>query len=263
MRIITSRSAARGEGRRGSSRSGHLARCVALGLALAGVTSAWAGPVGVTGRLQQPTSAADLGEVAKSIADVEQAMKSFEKRDFDTCVQLLVKAVKAHPELAPPHALLAKLAFLSNQGAMIRPALERAVAEDAEHPEVYILFGNLALVEGRLTDAAVHLEKAERAGDVAAVDGRAAASVRAALPSGQCVPGRSPGRLEGRAGGAGRLAGAGAGQRPRTVSAGQGAVRPGSARAGPCRSCSRPPRATRRSSRRRSPWVGYTPRAAT
>jgi hypothetical protein len=47
---------------------------------------------------------------------------------------------------------LAKLGFLSNQQAIVRAALERAVLEDAEHPEVYILFGNLALVEGRLTD---------------------------------------------------------------------------------------------------------------
>ena len=54
----------------------------------------------------------------------------------------------------------AKLAFLSNQAALVRPALERAVAEDAGHPEVFILFGNLALAEGRLTDASVHLEKA-------------------------------------------------------------------------------------------------------
>ncbi len=65
-----------------------------------------------------------------------------------------------HPELPPPHALLAKLAILANQGGMIRPALERAVAEDGEHPEVYILFGNLALMEGRLTDGAVHFDRA-------------------------------------------------------------------------------------------------------
>jgi tetratricopeptide (TPR) repeat protein len=166
MSVIPSRPARRSGGRAsigvwGSRQAGHLACYVALGVALAGTNSAWAGPVGVTGPgLQQPTSAADLGDAARSIADVEQAVKSFEKRDFDACLQQLVKAVKAHPELPPPHALFAKLAFLSNQGAMIRPSLERSVAEDAEHPEVYILFGNLALVEGRPTDAAVHLEKA-------------------------------------------------------------------------------------------------------
>ncbi len=42
----------------------------------------------------------------------------------------------------------------------IRPALEAAIGEDPEHPEVFVLFGNLALGEGRVTDAAVHFEKA-------------------------------------------------------------------------------------------------------
>ena len=50
--------------------------------------------------------------------------------------------------------------FFRNEGALIRPALESAIGEDPEHPEVFILFGNLALAEGRVTDAAVHFEKA-------------------------------------------------------------------------------------------------------
>jgi tetratricopeptide (TPR) repeat protein len=166
MRILPRRSAETGRGRASlglcwSGKSAILAGCLAIGLALAGVPPTWAGSVPLaTPGLSQPTSAADLGD-AKTLADVEQAIKSFEKRDFDACLQQIGKAVKAHPELPPPHALFAKLAFLGNQGALIRPALERAVSEDAEHPEVYILFGNLALVESRLTDAAVHFEKAK------------------------------------------------------------------------------------------------------
>ena len=63
--------------------------------------------------------------------EVEQAIKSFEKREFDACLKQLVEARSRRiPSLPPPHALFAKLAFLSNQGALIRPALERAVAED-------------------------------------------------------------------------------------------------------------------------------------
>lgn len=125
------------------------------------VPAAWAGPVTVGGLIEsRPTQATELDDASRSIADVERAVKSFEKRDFDLCIQQLTKAQKAHPELPPPHALLAKLAFMSNQGAIIRPALERAVSEDAEHPEVFILFANLALAENRETDAAVHFEKA-------------------------------------------------------------------------------------------------------
>jgi hypothetical protein len=67
--------------------------------------------------------------------------------------------VIAHPELPPPHALFAKLAFQNNQAALVRPALEQGSAEDSEHPEVFLLFGELALREGRLTDAAVHFQE--------------------------------------------------------------------------------------------------------
>jgi tetratricopeptide (TPR) repeat protein len=129
---------------------------VAIGVVLAGITAAWAGPV-IVSRPAQPGSAI---EIDRSIEDVNQAARSFEHRDFDACLQQLGKAIKAHPELPPAHALFAKFAFLSNQGALIRPALERAIAEDPEHPEVFILFGNLALAESRVTDAAVHFEKA-------------------------------------------------------------------------------------------------------
>ncbi len=107
-----------------------------------------------------PTQAVELDQASRGLADVQSAIKSFEKRDFELCVQQLAQAWAAHPDLLPPHALFAKLAFLGNQGALIRPALERAVVEDGGHPEVFILFGNLALAEGRLTDAAVHFEKA-------------------------------------------------------------------------------------------------------
>jgi tetratricopeptide (TPR) repeat protein len=133
---------------------------VVVALALAVAAPAWGGPVQVTSLAAQPGAGLAIDSVDRSIAEVNQAVECFQKRDFDGCLERLAKAVAAHPELPPAHALFAKLAFLSNQEALIRPALERAVAEDAAHPEVYILFGNLALVEGRWTDAALHFEKA-------------------------------------------------------------------------------------------------------
>jgi predicted Zn-dependent protease len=108
-----------------------------------------------------PGFGAEVDELSKSIVEVNEAIKSFQKRDLDTCLQQLAKAVKAHPELPPAHALLAKLALMSNQIALVRPALETAVAQAPDHPEIYILFGNLALLENRATDAALHFEKAK------------------------------------------------------------------------------------------------------
>ena len=144
------------------NRIGCLMFCAAVTIALAAVSVARAGTIpqwpsnGVS-----PGFGAEVDELSKSIVEVNEAIKSFQKRDLDTCLQQLTKAVKAHPELPPAHALLAKLALMSNQIALVRPALETAVAQAPDHPEIYILFGNLALLENRATDAALHFEKAK------------------------------------------------------------------------------------------------------
>lgn len=141
-------------------------RLAAIGLVAASVaaasagTSALARPVSGPSSPGQPTEAADLGDLPRTVPEVGQAIKSFEKRDIDACLKQLAAAVQAHPELPPPHALLAKVATLKGQPALVRPALERAITEDRQHPEVFLLFGNLALMEGRTTDGAVHFEKA-------------------------------------------------------------------------------------------------------
>jgi tetratricopeptide (TPR) repeat protein len=101
-----------------------------------------------------------MGDSSQGLGDLEQATRNFERGDFDACLKQLGQAVKAHPELPPPRALFARLAFQNNQTSLIRPALEQAIAEDPEHPDVFILFGNLALLEGRPTDASLHFEKA-------------------------------------------------------------------------------------------------------
>jgi tetratricopeptide (TPR) repeat protein len=100
------------------------------------------------------------GDAPGGSDEVKRAIASYEKSDFDACLEQFGKAVKAHPELPPAHALFAALAIERGQAAAVRPALERAISEDPSHPEVFLLFGNLALLEGRLTDAAVHLDKA-------------------------------------------------------------------------------------------------------
>jgi tetratricopeptide (TPR) repeat protein len=104
--------------------------------------------------------AVEVDAKAKSIPEVDEAIKSFEKRDFEGSLRLLEKAKKAHPELPPPPLLLAQLAFVGNQPGLIRPALERAAVEAPANPEVFVMFGDLALLEVRTTDAAVHFEKA-------------------------------------------------------------------------------------------------------
>ena len=148
------------EDRKGRSKSRRaLAGLVAIGLFATATARAQSGPAPKRPGAVQPTAVPDLGDLPRTVPEVGEAVKSFEKRDVEACLQQLARAVKAHPELPPPHALLAKMALLNNQAGIVRPALERAVAEDGQHPEVYLLLGNLALMEGRITDGAVHFEK--------------------------------------------------------------------------------------------------------
>jgi tetratricopeptide (TPR) repeat protein len=144
------------------NRIGCLTSWAAVAIALATASPARAGTIPlVPSNGVSPPFAADVDELSKSVVEVNEAIKSFQKRDLDTCLEQLAKAVKAHPELPPAHALLAELALMSNQIALVRPALETAVAQAPDHPEIYILFGNLALLENRATDAALHFEKAK------------------------------------------------------------------------------------------------------
>ncbi len=144
------------------NRIGCLTSWAAVAVALATASPARAGTIPlVPSNGVSPPFAAEVDELSKSVVEVNEAIKSFQKRDLDTCLEQLAKAVKAHPELPPAHALLAELALMSNQIALVRPALETAVAQAPDHPEIYILFGNLALLENRATDAALHFEKAK------------------------------------------------------------------------------------------------------
>jgi tetratricopeptide (TPR) repeat protein len=50
--------------------------------------------------------------------------------------------------------------FAENQGVAARRALEQAAIESADHPEVFLAFGSVALGEGRLSDARLNFEQA-------------------------------------------------------------------------------------------------------
>jgi tetratricopeptide (TPR) repeat protein len=135
---------------------------IAIVLTVLGSGPLFAGDITLTfSRPPLPAEAIEFDAASRGVLEIGKAIKSFQKNDFEACIAQLTKARTAHPELPPPQALFARLAFLTNQGALIRPALERAVADDPVHPEIYILFGNLALIEGRLTDSALHFDKAE------------------------------------------------------------------------------------------------------
>jgi tetratricopeptide (TPR) repeat protein len=126
----------------------------------------WAGGAGaapiddlrVGGSLPSPTPTIQLPEL-------EAASLAFKKGNLKDCVELLDAArqrtLAANAgELPPTNLMLARLHIAYGQVAKGRAMLEKVAVEHAGHPEVYLLFGNLAVNEGRLTDAMLHFERA-------------------------------------------------------------------------------------------------------
>jgi tetratricopeptide (TPR) repeat protein len=74
----------------------------------------------------------------------------------------LQAAAKADPKRTPPRVALAALCFRARNGRAARAMLEQGAVEDPKHPEVYLLNGNFAYGEGRVTDAILNLQTALR-----------------------------------------------------------------------------------------------------
>lgn len=85
--------------------------------------------------------------------DVTDALTRFQNNDIEAARQLLERAKEKNPKLAPSGVMLARLLFATGQLAPGRAELERAVAVYPNDPEAYLLFGELALRDGRVTDA--------------------------------------------------------------------------------------------------------------
>ncbi len=83
----------------------------------------------------------------------DKARELFNAGKVDDALKELEAAHRANPKLSPPRVVLSLFFFQAKQGALARQHLELAATEDPRHPEVYLLNGNYALGEGRVTDA--------------------------------------------------------------------------------------------------------------
>lgn len=93
--------------------------------------------------------------------EIQAAIEAFKKGDGAGALAQLDEAVKAHPELPPSRLMLARLLLNTGQIAPGRALLEEAATRHRDRPEIYNLFGNLALLENRFTDAELEFEHAQ------------------------------------------------------------------------------------------------------
>ena len=85
-------------------------------------------------------------------ADVARAIELLERKDA-SAQTALAAAAAAHPELAPAGMMAAEWYFQMGDVASARAALEQATSDAPADPEAYLVLGDLALHDGRLTEA--------------------------------------------------------------------------------------------------------------
>lgn len=103
-------------------------------------------------------SGADSGQYK----DVTDAITALQNGDGTRARALLEQAVKNNPgKLPPAEVMLARLLFAANQVGPARAELERATKSYGKDPEAYLILAEVALADGRVTDADALLTKAQ------------------------------------------------------------------------------------------------------
>ncbi len=131
---------------RGSVRA-IVAAVVGLSMVAARAPSLRAAPI------ERPATPKSGGSNDTRPPEVLEAIKRFEGGDSEMAFSFLKKASEKYPSLAPPRVMLANLFISNRQKAAGLEQLELAVVESPADPEAHLIFGDIALFEGRSSDA--------------------------------------------------------------------------------------------------------------
>lgn len=99
----------------------------------------------------------DRGSVG--LESLEVAVEAFRNGDLDASLGAFRQAVDENKDLPPAKLMLARLLLVTGQTAAGRAALEQAAVDHANSPDVFLLLGDLARSEGRLSDAMLNFER--------------------------------------------------------------------------------------------------------
>ncbi len=134
------------------------ASCGWLGLCVLGIACLFGG----TAR-GQVTAQTLIGKAVSDDSqnkDITNAITRFRDRDIDGCRAILERAKSNNAKLPPPGVMMATLWLSVNQLGPARAELEDTAVKFAGDPEPYLMLGDLAFQDRRITDAAVLFEKA-------------------------------------------------------------------------------------------------------
>ncbi len=101
-----------------------------------------------------------VSKVGPRFSDIGEAIKRFQNGDVSGARMFLDKAKEKNPELPPTEITLARMYYGTKNASAGRKLLEQAVTKHPTDPEPYLIFAELAMAEGRATDAGFLYEKA-------------------------------------------------------------------------------------------------------
>jgi tetratricopeptide (TPR) repeat protein len=110
-----------------------------------------------------PAPAATERSAEEKYPELKEAAERFKQMDFPAALAMIKAACGKYPELSPPQIIMAGLYAQIQRAADARLSLERAVMEDPNDPEAYVLLAELAVNEHRVTEAELLLTKATAA----------------------------------------------------------------------------------------------------
>ena len=136
------------------------------GMVAAIMTAALAATALPAGRAEAQVTAQTL--VGKAISDdsqnqeVTNAINRFRDRDIDGCRAILERVKSNNAKMPPPGVMMAMLWLSVNQLGPARAELEECVLKFPKDPEPYLMMGDLAFQDRRVTDADMLFREATR-----------------------------------------------------------------------------------------------------
>jgi tetratricopeptide (TPR) repeat protein len=100
---------------------------------------------------------------------LNEALARFQDQQYQESLELLTAAAIRYPGLPPARVMLARTFLATNRSRQAKSMLEQAAVQNPDYPGVYLLLGNLALVEGDLTDGLLEFQAAAGRTDADAV----------------------------------------------------------------------------------------------
>jgi tetratricopeptide (TPR) repeat protein len=97
-----------------------------------------------------------------NVPELKKALQFLRQSDLEGAMKELHVAAQAHPELPSEYVMLYRIFAQANQSNAARTCLEKAVVKMPSDPEPWIMLGEVALQEQRLSEAELDFEKAKQ-----------------------------------------------------------------------------------------------------